>query len=307
MSGKIRKRLASGIVRKLQDEGFQAYFAGGCVRDLVMGRIPKDYDIVTDARPEEVSASFRRTVPVGKEFGILLVVKNRIPFEVATFRAEKHGEFSADPRADVKRRDFTVNGLLYDPVKEKVLDYVEGRKDIRGKKIRFNGIPEERIREDALRLVRAVRLAVNLDFSIEEKSFLAVKKMSSRIGKVSGERIRDELSEILTGPYPHRGISLLDETGLLEMILPEIIRMKSVKQPPEFHPEGDVFTHTMLMLKELKNTSIVLALAVLLHDVGKNEKTFTVSDRIRFNGHDVEGGKLAREVMERLKFPGEEW
>lgn len=297
--------MAVEIVKKLQGRGFQAYFAGGCVRDLVMRRTPQDYDIATEATPAEVSRLFTRTIPVGRRFGIVLVVENRIPFEVATFRGEKSKEFSPRPEADVKKRDFTINGLLYDPVRRKVFDYLGGRKDIEKKIIRFIGDPEERIREDSLRLIRAVRLAVGLGFTIEKRSYQAIRRMSVRIRRVSKERIRDELAGILTAPDPYRGFRLLDDTGLLSVILPEVERMKGVMQPEEFHPEGDVFTHTLLMLKGLKKSSLVLALGVLLHDVGKPQ-TFAVRERIRFNGHDRIGAELAKKIMKRLRFPNTE-
>ncbi len=300
-----KRRPAEAIVRRLQTKDRQAYFAGGCVRDLVMRRKPKDYDVVTDAVPAEISRLFRRTIPVGRRFGMVLVIEHGIPIEVSTFRGARAGGFSRSPEADVRKRDFTVNGLLYDPVRREIFDYVGGREDIRRKTIRFIGDPDERVGEDGLRLIRAVRLAAELGFEIEKKSHAVLRRRAGEISRVSRERVRDELVKILTGPAPARAFRMLDDTGLLPVILPEVAAMKGVKQPEEFHPEGDVFTHTLLMLDRLAGSSPTLALAVLLHDVGK-PATFSVSDRIRFDGHDRRGAEMTKEIMKRLRFSNAE-
>lgn len=300
---------ALALIRRLKAAGHEAFLVGGCVRDLLMGRPPTDFDIATSARPEESARLFRRTIPVGAQFGVLLVLKGSCRFEVATFRTDlkyldsRHPEsvrFST-PRQDALRRDFTVNGLFFDPLRGRVIDYVKGRADLRKKRIRAIGDPVRRFEEDRLRMLRAVRFAATLDFAIDPATFAAVRAGAGQIHRISPERIRDELVKLFTGPFPGRGLALLDESGLLKEILPEVVRMKGVAQPPEFHPEGDVYTHTLLVLDRLKNPSPVLAWGALLHDVGK-PPTFRIADRIRFDGHDRVGAAMARRICRRLKF-----
>jgi len=312
MGEKLRKN-AEEIVKTLTEKGYRAYFAGGCVRDMIMGIEPKDYDITTNAKPEEIKKLFKRTILVGEKFGVIVVVKDGINYEVATFRSEigyKDGRHPdkvifTDEKEDVKRRDFTINGLLFDPLKNRIIDYVVGKDDINNKIIRTIGNPFERFNEDKLRMMRAVRLAVRFGFDIEEKTFDAVKCKGFEISEISKERIRDELVKILTEGAAGRGIKLLDKAGMLKVILPEVADMKEVEQPKDFHPEGDVFTHTMLMLDLMRNASVELAMGVLLHDVGK-PKTFEVKDRIRFNKHTDVGVKLADDICRRLKFNNKE-
>lgn len=304
-----KKEQALEIIRILKGKGYEAYFAGGCVRDMVMEKEPHDYDIATSALPEEVMTIFSRTVPVGAQFGVVLVLTDENQFEVATFRSDVGYTDGRRPtkvrftssREDVLRRDFTVNGLLYDTEKDKMIDYVDGVKDIHQKLIRTIGDPYKRFEEDKLRLIRAVRFSANLNFEIEEQTFKTLTEYASQIQVVSAERIRDELVKIFTGAYPSRGLELLDRSGLLKIILPEVEAMKGVEQPPEFHPEGDVFIHTKMMLDQLKNADLVLAFSCLLHDVGK-PLTQSFKDRIRFNDHENVGGRMTEKILRRLRF-----
>lgn len=306
------KKTALGIVRTLRQNGHQAYFVGGCVRDLLRKKTPKDFDIATDALPEAVAKIFKRTVPVGAQFGVMLVVEEGHPFEVATFRADKGyddgrrptGVRFTDAKEDALRRDFTVNGLFFDPVRREVLDWVGGRNDLKSKLIRAIGDPEKRFTEDKLRMLRAVRFASVLAFQIEPKTFAAVRKLAKNINVVSHERVRDELVKMFTGPDPGTALQLLDKSGLLKHVLPEVEKMKGVNQPKAYHPEGDVFKHTVLLMKQLKQPSEVLAFGCLLHDVGK-PPTYRRSDRIRFNGHDRVGARMTNDILERLRFPNE--
>jgi len=306
-------RVASEIVTRLRQGGFETYLAGGGVRDMLLGRDPADYDIATAAAPDDVRAVFPRTVEVGAAFGVIRVVAEDGTYEVATFRTEgpyldgRHPSSVnyASAREDALRRDFTVNGLFYDPETAAVLDFVGGRADIAARVIRTIGDPETRFTEDRLRMLRAVRLAAELGFTIEPDAFGALRKMARELASVSVERIRDELVRMVTGPDPARGVALLHETGLLEVVLPEVAAEVGVPQPPEFHPEGDVFKHTVLALSYLGAPSVALAMATLLHDVGKPE-TLERADRIRFNRHDEVGESIARRVMERLRFPRRE-
>jgi poly(A) polymerase len=303
--------LARSIVDRLRASGHAAYFVGGCVRDLLLGRVPKDFDVATSARPDELLGLFPRADRVGAHFGVVLVHEASAHVEVATFRADleyrdgRHPEgvrFETDPRADALRRDFTINALLFDPVSGEILDFVNGSADLAAGVIRAIGNPEERFREDRLRLLRAVRFAARLGFTIEPATFEAMRALAPLIHGVSAERIRDELSRILTEGGARRGFELMDATGLLHEVLPEIEAMKGVQQPPEFHPEGDVWTHTLMMLDGLGETPIELALGVLLHDVGK-PATFRVAERIRFDGHVEKGLETARPLLTRLRFP----
>ncbi len=308
-----KKNLAIQIVQTLRKKGFEAFWAGGCVRDMVMGKDPNDFDIATSAKPEEVMHLFPKTVPVGVQFGVILVLLEGQEFEVATFRSDteyvdgRHPsrvEFTSS-QEDVKRRDFTVNGLLYDPEANQVIDYVGGQEDIKRKVIRTIGEPQRRFEEDKLRLLRAVRFATNLNFEIDKSTFECLVNFAPKIEVVSAERIRDELVKIFTGPRPGHGLELLSASGLLKIILPEVEAMKGVEQPPEFHPEGDVFIHTKIMLDLLENADLVLAFGSLFHDVGK-PPTKTISDRIRFNGHPEVGARMTEEILRRLRFSNHE-
>lgn len=302
------KQYAVQIVQTLQKHGYKAFLAGGCVRDMIMGKESFDYDIATDAMPHDVIRIFQKTIPVGIQFGVVIVVKEGHNFEVATFRTEdsysdgRHPDrisFST-PENDVKRRDFTINGLLYDPVKDEILDYVGGRKDIEAGIVRTIGDPIERFTEDKLRMIRAARFACRFHFSIHKDTQQAIMQLAPQIHMVSAERIREELEKIITGPNPHIGIKLLEELHLLQEILPEVSNTRGVQQPENFHPEGDVFIHTLLALSKMENPSWTLAMGVLLHDIGK-AVTFTVTDRIRFNLHEKVGADMATKICDRLK------
>ena len=301
------------IASALRSHGFQAWLVGGCVRDLVLGREPADYDISTDARPDQLRTIFPQAQLVGAQFGVVLVEG----VEVATFRSDhayddgRHPvqvSFETDARQDVLRRDFTINALLLDPASpsvSQVVDYVGGLDDLRDGIIRAIGIPAQRFEEDHLRMLRAIRFAARFGFEIEPVTMAAIHELHSRIVRVSPERIRDELVRILTEGAPRRGFELLDASGLLDDVLPEVAAMKGVEQPPEFHPEGDVWIHTLLMLEGLQSPTPALALGVLLHDVGK-PGTFRVTDRIRFNGHVELGERIARGILNRLRFSNAE-
>ena len=301
------------LVRILRARGRSAYWVGGCVRDLEMGREPHDYDIVTDARPEEVAARFPGALLVGAQFGVVIVSHEGHRYEVSTFRSEgpyldgrrpSHVEFT-DARLDVLRRDFTINGLLHNPLSGETLDHVGGRDDIAARRVRTIGDPEQRFAEDRLRMLRAIRLAAELEFEVEPATFAAIRAQAEGITQVSAERIREELVRLLVSPGRGRGLRLLRESGLLAVVLPEVDAMAGVPQPPEFHPEGDVFTHTLLALERLQVLHPILAVATLLHDAGK-PPTMTRTDRIRFNGHDEVGAALAEAICRRLRFSGQE-
>jgi poly(A) polymerase len=309
------------IAAGLRSHGFQAWLVGGCVRDLVLGREPSDYDISTDARPEELLRLFPKAQLVGAQFGVVLVHG----IEIATFRSDhsyldgRHpGQvvFETDPKQDVLRRDFTINALLLDPsvlnawyspssLYSQVVDYTGGLPDLQAAIIRAIGDPEQRFEEDHLRMLRAVRFAARFGFEIEPDTLAAIQKLHAKILRVSPERIRDELVRILTEGGARRGFELLDATGLLDDVLPEVAAMKAVAQPAEFHPEGDVWTHTLIMLEGLQSPSPALAWGVLLHDVGK-PGTFRVADRIRFDGHVELGERIAREILNRMRFSNAE-
>lgn len=305
--------LAHDIVQKLREHSYTAYLAGGCVRDLLLRREPKDYDVATSAPPEQVLRLFPDSSQVGAHFGVVLVRRNGAQVEVATFRSEgpysdgRHPDsvtFNADPQTDALRRDFTINAMMMDPFSGEVLDFVGGQQDLRQRVIRTVGNPRERFAEDHLRMLRAVRFAARFRFTIEAGTRAAIRQLASQIRQVAAERVRDELVRILTEGGARYGFELLDETGLLRQILPEVAAMQGVAQPPEFHPEGDVWTHTLLMLDQLKNPTPELALGALLHDVGK-PVTFRVADRIRFDGHVEEGVRIAAGILRRLRFSGE--
>lgn len=301
---------AKSLVEQLRAAGHEAYYAGGCVRDRILGATPKDYDIATSAKPEDVQRLFPRTVPVGAAFGVVLVL-GPVPglqVEIATFRVEDgyvdgrrptKVEY-ADVRRDAERRDFTVNGLYYDPIAEKVLDFVGGQADLRRRVVRCIGEPGKRFGEDKLRMLRAPRFAAQLDFALDEGTARAIRRLAPEIRVVSAERVRDELRRMLTGPRPARAFRLLDELGLLSVVLPEVAAMKGVEQSPEHHPEGDVFVHTMLLLEQLHGAPFELAMGALLHDIGKPSTFQRAPDRIRFHGHDKVGAAMARDIGKRL-------
>ena len=308
------KEEATKVISKLQQSGYLAYFAGGCVRDLLRDQVPTDYDIATNALPEQVTSLFSKTRSVGAHFGVIIVISGEFAFEVATFRNDgSYGdgrrpesvEFTS-PEEDVLRRDFTINGIFYDPIEGSTIDYVNGQDDIESGTVRAIGNPESRFREDHLRLLRAVRFAARFDYQIEENTWAAICSHAEEIKNISEERIRDELSKILTDPNRVRGFDLLVESGLMKAMIPEILDLKGCEQPPQFHPEGDVFVHTRLMLTLLKDDpSLSLVLSVLLHDIGK-PSTYSYdeeSERIRFNGHDRIGAEMASDILKRLKFP----
>ena len=323
------RELADRICATLRGSGYQAYLVGGCVRDLLLGREPEDYDVSTDARPERVQQLFPRSLTVGAKFGVILVMENGVveevaaehgaQVEVATFRSDigysdgRHPDrvvYSDSPQEDVRRRDFTINGLLMDPATREVLDYVEGRADLRAGIVRAIGDPRLRFAEDKLRMMRAVRFAARFDFQIDPETLAAAQNLAPQIKQVSIERIREELTKLLTEGAARRGFELLDEAGLLNVVLPDITRMKGVEQPPQYHPEGDVWIHTRMMLEMLRpNCSPTLAWGVLLHDVGK-PPTFSPAagpgTRIRFDGHDEVGARMAEKICRAFRFSNED-
>ncbi|HEV2175756.1 MAG TPA: CCA tRNA nucleotidyltransferase [Terriglobia bacterium] len=309
-----KRQEATEIVQRLRAAGFQAYLVGGCVRDLVMGREPKDYDVATDATPAEVVRLYPMSLTVGAQFGVVIVPGGAGNCEVATFRSDgrysdgRHPlevRYAETPQEDVRRRDFTINGLLYDPAEDRVLDYVGGQADIRARRIRTIGDPFERFSEDHLRMLRAVRFAARFGFALDPGTLRAVQDLAGRIHAVSAERIRDEILKMLTQGQARRGFELLDESGLLREVLPEVKAFQGVEQPPEFHPEGDVWIHTLMMLEGLRAPSATLALGVLLHDVGK-PLTFAIKERIRFDGHVEIGVKMAESICNRLRLSSHE-
>jgi poly(A) polymerase len=319
---------AETIVDRLRAEGYDAYFAGGCVRDLLLGRKPDDFDIATSALPETVLAMFPRTFAVGAHFGVILVADKidgeEIVTEVATFRSDgaytdgrrpQSVRFSESAEEDVVRRDFTINGMLLDPqllresgdLGKAVLDYVGGRADLRDRLVRAIGDADRRFDEDKLRMLRAVRFAARIDFEIELGTAAAIQKSAAHIANVSHERVRDELTRMLTDGRARRAFELLDRTGLLRTVLPEIARMQGVEQPPEYHPEGDVWVHTLMLLEQLPaGVSPTLAWGALLHDVGKPATFQRGPGRIRFNGHVEVGVRIAQDIARRLRFSNEE-
>jgi len=303
--------LAVSVAERLRAAGFAAYLTGGCVRDKLLHRAAKDFDVATSAPPDKLMNLFPGSGEVGAHFGVVLVRQGDLQVEVATFRSDltyrdgRHPEgvrFESDPKQDALRRDFTINALMLDPVTNEIHDFTGGRADLAAKMIRAIGDPERRFREDHLRLLRAVRFAARLGFEIEPVTFAAIREFAPLIHSVSAERVRDEIARILTEGGARRGFELLDATGLLTEVLPEVAALKGVAQPPEFHPEGDVWTHTLMMLDGLCNPSITLALGVLLHDVGK-PATFRVAERIRFDGHVEKGIEIAHALLNRLRFP----
>ena len=324
---------AEHIVRTLRDLGYQAYFAGGCVRDLLLGITPKDYDVTTSARPSLVLDLFPQTFAVGAHFGVVLVrhtIDNQtILTEVATFRSDgayldgRHPSevtFADHPQEDVLRRDFTINGMLLDPLQltttwppppealnNALLDYVHGREDLDAQILRAIGDPILRFTEDKLRMLRAVRFAARFGYTLHPETAAAIRRLAPQITQVSRERVRDELTRMLTEGHARRAFELLDETRLLPEVLPEIDRLRGVEQPPQYHPEGDVWVHTLLLLEKLPaNCSPTLAWGALLHDVGKPATFHRAPDRIRFHGHVEVGVKIAAEICRRLRFSNDE-
>lgn len=307
---------ARKIVLRLREAGHEAYFAGGCVRDRLLGKEAHDIDIATSARPEQVQALFARTVAVGVQFGVIVVLEDGLDFQVATFRADGAYIDGRHPsnvtfttaEGDAQRRDFTINGLFYDPVANEVIDFVQGRRDLEARVVRAIGKASERFAEDKLRVLRGVRFAASLDFAIEPETWAAICAGAPAIREVSAERIKEELVKIFLSPRRVRGFDLLDESGLLREVLPEMETLKGCEQPPEFHPEGDVFVHTRLMLSLLPETvSVPLVFSVLFHDLGK-PPTMQVdpTGRIRFNGHESVSARLTEKIMRRLRFSGDE-
>jgi poly(A) polymerase len=315
------------VVETLRQHGFQAYLVGGCVRDLLLEREPKDYDVATDATPSQVMDIFPQTYAVGAQFGVVLVPPDAVQgnagegsqanaVEVATFRSDigysdgRHPDevrFSRDPREDVSRRDFTINGMLLDPVTGEVLDFVGGQDDLAAGIIRTIGDPEKRFAEDKLRMLRAVRFAARFEYRADAATFEAIQRLAHQIDVVSHERVRDELTRMLTEGHARRAFRMLDESGLLREVLPEISAMKGVAQPEEFHPEGDVFVHTLLLLENLPSPCpLTLAWGALLHDVGKPATFRVAPDRIRFDGHVEVGVKIAEEICRRMRFSNED-
>ena len=306
---------ARSIVERLRAKGFEALYAGGCVRDTLLGLEPHDYDVATSARPEQVEALFPRTVPVGAQFGVIIVLVGDSEIQVATFRGDgayhdgRHPEIVhyTDAEGDAIRRDFTINGLFYDPIKEEVLDFVNGRDDLQKRLIRAIGNSSERFAEDKLRLLRAIRFATTLGFTIDPGTWSALVEWAPELHAVSAERIREEFCKILLSPNRLLGFDLLDQSGLLRMIVPEMETLKGCDQPPEFHPEGDVFVHTRLMLSLLpERVSLPLVLSVLFHDLGKPPtRIVDETGRIRFNGHEGVSAEMSLRIMQRLRFSNE--
>lgn len=323
------KDFSISIVETLRQQGFRAYLVGGCVRDLLLGREAKDYDVATNATPQQVMGIFPDTYAVGAQFGVVLVpapesskletadtVSKSHAVEVATFRSDigysdgRHPDevrFSREPQEDVARRDFTINGMMLDPISGEVLDFVGGRRDLEAKIIRTIGDPKQRFAEDKLRMLRAVRFAARFSYNIDPATFTAIQQMAEEIVVVSRERVRDELTRMLVEGHGRHALQLLDESGLLPHVLPEISAMKGVKQPAEFHPEGDVFVHTLLLLDHLPQPCpVTLGWGALLHDVGKPPTFRVAPDRIRFDGHVEVGVKMAEEICRRLRFSNDD-
>ena len=308
------RRAAEQTITRLREAGHTALLAGGCVRDVLRGFEPKDYDIATDATPDEVLKIFPKGNTIGAHFGVVLVKEGEFSFEIATFRAE--GEYKdgrrpesvtfTTPEEDAKRRDFTINGMFLDPADDRVIDHVGGLDDLKAGVIRAIGDPVERFREDYLRMLRAIRFATVLDFEIEQHTWAALQVRAPHVTEISPERIREELDKIWKSPRRVKGFDLLANSHLMQAILPEIMNLQGCEQPPQFHPEGDVFVHTRIMLDLLPDdASLPLVLSVLFHDIGKPDTYHydVEADRIRFNGHDRLGAEMAVGIMKRLRYP----
>mgnify|MGYP001296584098 FL=1 len=302
------------IIEILSDAGFESYIVGGAVRDLLIEKNPKEYDICTSATPNEINKIFKNSKLVGQSFGVSIVLQDKYAFEIATFREDfdyldgRHPDkvkYTKNVEYDVKRRDFTVNGLLFDPIANKIIDYCDGLLDLKNKIIRTIGDPFERFSEDYLRILRAIRFSNQLNFEIEKKTSIAMDELSHKVVKISIERVRDEISKILLSLSPAKGIRLLDKYHILNTFIPEILEMKNIQQPPDFHPEGDVFVHTCLVLDKLSEStsenSIEVVYGALFHDIGKPD-TYDKTDRIRFNRHEYVGANKAEKICKRLKF-----
>ena len=302
------------IIEILSDAGFESYIVGGAVRDLLIEKNPKEYDICTSATPNEINKIFKNSKLVGQSFGVSIVLQDKYAFEIATFREDfdyldgRHPDkvkYTKNVEHDVKRRDFTVNGLLFDPIAHKIIDYCDGLLDLKNKIIRTIGDPFERFSEDYLRILRAIRFSNQLNFEIEKKTAIAMDELSHKVVNISIERVRDEISKILLSLSPAKGIRLLDKYHILNTFIPEILEMKNIQQPPDFHPEGDVFVHTCLVLDKLSEStsenSIEVVYGALFHDIGKPD-TYDKTDRIRFNRHEYVGANKTEKICKRLKF-----
>jgi len=304
---------ATALARLLTEAGHTAYFAGGCVRDKLLGLSPKDYDIASSATPAQVLKLFPNSNEVGAHFGVVIVKHQGHHTEIATFRTDgsyKDGRrpdsvtFST-PEEDANRRDFTINGLFENPVSGEVIDYVGGLSDLKHKTLRAIGNPSERFQEDALRLLRAIRFATTLGFPIDPETYTAISDNAHLLAKISPERIRDEFSKTITSPNRRRGLELLTDTALIDRFIPEVRALIGCEQPPQWHPEGDVYTHTCIMLEMLEpDARLELCLATLLHDIAKPPTQTTDEDaRIRFNGHESLGAEMSETILSRLKYP----
>lgn len=307
---------ASYVLDTLRQAGFTAYLAGGCVRDLLLGLPPKDYDIATDATPDAVAALFTESDTVGRAFGVVLVRHGGHQFEVATFRSDRDyrdgrhpgSVVFSSPREDAERRDFTINAMFLDPAERRIYDYTGGRNDLERRVVRCVGTPEARFAEDHLRMLRAIRFAGVLSFDLDKATAEAIGRLAANVSRISPERVREELCRMLReAPRPGDALRLADDVGLLAHVLPEVAAMKGQAQPPEYHPEGDVFTHTVLMLNLLPpRPGCTLAFAVLLHDVGKPATAEEVNGRLRFHSHAEKGAEIACDIMKRLRFASRE-
>ena len=312
----IRHPQAESIVRQLVQAGHVAVYAGGCVRDALLERTYPDVDIATSATPDQVQVLFpKASDPQGKAFGVIRLRMDEHVFEIATFRVDGPYLDGRRPSSvifttaeeDARRRDFTINGMFFDPLKNEVLDYVQGRTDLAAKSIRAIGDPVARFTEDRLRLFRALRFAVQLDFEIEPSTWKALVSLAPESKVISPERVRDELVKVFISPNPARGLDLMYDSGLLAVWIPELLEMRGCAQSPEHHPEGDVWVHTRLLLTHLKNPSPVLAFSALLHDVGKPRTSKTEPNgRIRFFGHEGVGARMAEEILRRLRFSNDD-
>ena len=307
-----KENAALGIVKRLRDKGFSALYAGGYVRDTVLGLADRgDIDIATSATPQQVSGLFSSVIGVGEHFGVMIVVEGGIPFEVATFRTDEGGADGRHPaavsftdaRRDAQRRDFTINGMFFDPLTDEIIDHVGGRADLAAGIVRAIGDPGQRFSEDYLRLIRAIRFAARFGFAVEPRTWDALKENVAGIVLISAERIFQETDKILAFAHADRALVLLHESGLLAALFPEIERCVGVAQPAQFHPEGDVFTHTVKALSLLDKPSQVCAWSALLHDIGKPATMVVAEDRIRFSNHDVTGARMAEQLLRRLKAP----
>ena len=330
MTGTEQFEAALAVVESLRAAGYEAYLAGGCVRDMLLGRTPTDFDVATSATPDVVLGLFKRTFAVGAHFGVVLVAngdgEGYFTTEVATFRSDgaysdgRHPDavrYTTSAEEDVKRRDFTMNGLMIAPervhsikgfgLRKDVLDFVGGVSDLEAGVVRAIGHPEERFEEDHLRMLRGIRFAARFEFDLEAQTKLAMRRLARRIQAGSHERVRDELTKMLTEGRARRAFELLDETGLLKEVLPEVARMKGIEQPPQYHPEGDVWVHTLGLLGQLdEGCSMTLGWGALLHDVGKPPTFRRAPDRIRFDGHVDVGVAMAAEICRRFRFSNEE-